>query len=399
MAIIFDGTQGIAGTGSLTGMTLANTAISGSITNSQLASSAQYNGFKNRIINGAMMVDQRNGGGSITPASGITYTVDRWHLNLSQASKVSAQRNAGSVTPPNEFTNYLGLTSQSAYSVLSGDYHTLRQAIEGYNLTDFNWGTANAKTATLSFWVRSSLTGTFGGSINNADYTRSYPYTYTINAANTWEYKTVIIPGDTSGTWLTNDSAGINIGFGFGTGSTFLGTAGTWSGSSLLGATGQTNLLGTNGATFYITGVQFEKNSTATGFEYRDYARELVLCQRYTNIFYGGIYGSFMISGSTFALNIALPVSMRAQPTFSTNISDSNFVVAGPNSSQWAMYIQNSGFNSYSGSINTLSLNSAPSTYGAGGNWVQIGTYGCTLNSFTGFLLGSSRYFSFVAEI
>jgi hypothetical protein len=238
-------------------------------------------GFKNRIMNGAMVIDQRNAGGSVTPASGITYTVDRWHLNLSQSSKVSALRNAGSVTPPDGFTNYLGLTSQSAYSVGSGDYHTLRQGIEGYNVSDLNWGSANAKTATLSFWVRSSLTGTFGGSINNAAYDRSYPYTYTISAANTWEYKTVIIPGDTSGTWLTNDSAGINVGFGLGTGSTFLGTAGTWSGSTLLGATGQTNLLGTNNATFYITGVQLEKGSTATAFDYRNYGHELQLCQRY----------------------------------------------------------------------------------------------------------------------
>ena len=146
-----------------------------------------------------------------------------------------------------------------------------------------------------------------------------------------------------------------------------------------------------------ITGWQMETGSVATPFERRPYGTELQLCQRYANIFYGGTYGSFMISGSTFAFNIAMPVSMRTQPTFSTNISDSNFVVGGPSSSQWAMYVQNSGYSSYSGSINTLSINSTPfNNY----NWVQIGTYSCTLgNSFTAFLLGSTRFFSFTAEL
>ena len=155
--------------------------------------------------------------------------------------------------------------------------------VEGFNTSDLNWGTANAQTVTLSFWVRSSLTGTFGGAINNyGSYNRSYPFSYTINSANTWEYKTVVIPGDQSGTWTgaTNNGSFI-IGFGLGVGSTYSGAAGAWTGGNLKSATGATSVVGTNGATFYITGVQLEKGSVATPFEFRPYGTELALCQRY----------------------------------------------------------------------------------------------------------------------
>jgi hypothetical protein len=138
-----------------------------------------YNGFKNRIINGAMQIDQRNAGASVTPVASA-YTLDRWQAAISQGSKFSVQQNAGSVTPPLGFTNYLGVTSTSAYSVLASDFLVLRQFIEGLNVSDLAWGTANAATVTLSFWVRSSLTGTFGGAIQNNGATRSYPFNYTI---------------------------------------------------------------------------------------------------------------------------------------------------------------------------------------------------------------------------
>jgi hypothetical protein len=275
-------------------------------------------GFKNKIINGNMTISQRWGTSANTPVSGVTYTVDRWHLNLSQASKVSFQQNAGAVSPPVGFKDYIGMTSLSAYSVVSGDYATLRQSIEGYNIADLDWGTANAKSITLSFWVRSSLTGTFGGSINNGGYTRSYPYTYTINSANTWEYKTVVIPGDTTGSWESTTSGGILIGLGFGTGSTHLQPAGSWYNGTALGATGQTNVLGTNGATFYVTGVQVEKGSTASSFEFRSYTKELQLCQRYYYYTGSPVYG-YNGTGSTITAHAQhfWPVTMRAAPTVS----------------------------------------------------------------------------------
>jgi hypothetical protein len=237
--------------------------------------------FRNRIINGAMVIDQRNAGASVTPASG-TYTLDRWLTYQSVASKFSVQQNAGAVTPPIGFGNYLGATSLSSYAVLSGDYYLIQQMIEGFNTVDLAFGTANAKTVTLSFWVYSSLTGTFGGVLNNSASNRTYPFTYTISSANTWEQKSITIAGDTSGTWIgATNGIGLMVRFGLGVGSTYSGTAGAWAGSQYFSATGATSVVGTNGATFYITGVQLEAGTTASPFEYRQYDTEVSLCQRY----------------------------------------------------------------------------------------------------------------------
>jgi hypothetical protein len=271
-------------------------------------------GFKNRIINGAMVIDQRNAGASVTPTTNNTYIIDRWAVFLSQSSKFSVQQNAGAVTPPAGFTNYLGVTSLSAYSVVASDYFGLQQKIEGFNCADLAWGTANAQPVTLSFWVRSSLTGTFGGALRNNASDRSYPFSYTVSAANTWEQKSITIAGDTSGTWLTNSSVGINLTFSLGTGSTYSGTAGAWSGSNLVSATGATSVVGTNGATFYITGVQLEKGSTATSFDFRDYGRELMLCQRYFQILTAS--GRAYTSDGAWGLQYPFKVTMRANPTY-----------------------------------------------------------------------------------
>ena len=237
-------------------------------------------GFKNRIINGAMVIDQRNAGAVHTPTSTL-YCVDRWHVAMSQNSKFTAQQNAGAVTPPAGFVNYQGITSSSAYAVGASDYFVLRQHIEGNNVSDLDFGTANAKTITVSFWVRSSLTGTFGGSLYNSNGTRSYPFSYTINSANTWEYETITIPGDTTGTWAATTGTALSVSFSLGAGSTFNSPANAWAGGFYTQPSGSTSVVGTNGATFYITGVQLEKGPQATAFDYRDYGRELLLCQRY----------------------------------------------------------------------------------------------------------------------
>lgn len=281
-------------------------------------------GFRNRIINGAMMIDQRNAGASVTGNNG-TYSVDRWFADTSASSKFTMQQNAGSVTPPVGFTNYLGITSSSAYSVTSGDYFLLEQRIEGFNISDLAWGTANAKSVTLSFQVYSSLTGTFGGALGNSGNNQSYPFSYTISSANTWTTVSVPISGATGGTWLTTNGTGIKVFFGLGVGSTYSGTAGSWSSNLYLSATGATSVVGTNGATFYITGVQLEKGSTATSFDYRPYGTELALCQRYF-VKFGGNYtyeaiGSFGTgTGSTTSrIYIPLPVPMRTQPSVSAS--------------------------------------------------------------------------------
>jgi hypothetical protein len=274
--------------------------------------------MKNRIINGAMVIDQRNAGASVSSG----FSVDRFGLQSSSASKFTAQQNAGSVTPPTGFSYYLGCTSSAATSLGASDYYGIYQNIEGFNFSDCQFGTASAKTITLSFQVYSSLTGTFGGSLRNSAMNRSYPFTYTISTANTWTTASITIAGDTSGTWVgATNGIGIAVLFSLGTGSTLSGTAGAWAGANYLSATGATSVVGTNGATFYITGVQLEIGSSATGYEYRQYTTELELCERYfwkTSGALGlpSIGAGFVISTTDARVNVQHPVSMRSTPTY-----------------------------------------------------------------------------------
>jgi hypothetical protein len=278
--------------------------------------------FRNRILNGSMILDQRNAGASVTiGATTNGYTLDRWAVESIAASKFSVQQ---STVAPTGFTNSLLVTSLAATAVGANDYYSLRQRIEGFNTADFGWGTASAQTVTLSFWVQSSLTGTFGGVMTNSANNRSYPFSYSISSSNTWEQKTISVAGDTTGTWLTNSGVGIAVYFGLGIGSTYLATANSWVGSEEYGATGQTNIVATNGATFYITGVQLEKGSTATSFDYRPYGTELALCQRYYQ-FIGGTADSYPlvqgygVSAQDLYFPIPFPVQMRSAPTVVKN--------------------------------------------------------------------------------
>jgi len=275
--------------------------------------------LRNRIINGAMVIDQRNAGASVTPTISA-YTLDRWGAAVTQSSKYSVQQNAGSVTPPVGFTKYLGVTSLSAYSVGASDYFHLYQAIEGFNIADLGWGTANAKTITISFQAYSSLTGTFGGSLFNGSANYSYPFTYSIPVANTWTTIYLTIAGPTAGTWTSDNSAGLYINFGLGVGSTLSGAAGAWASGTYRSATGATSVVGTNGATFYITGVQLEAGAQATSFDYRPYGTELALCQRYYikysandgNGGYASFFGGSTSGNTSFAIYPFFPVPLRA---------------------------------------------------------------------------------------
>lgn len=281
-------------------------STAGNVTTPNSINSINTFGFKNRIINGAMMIDQRNAGASVTiPASSPTYTLDRFRAFGSQASKFSVQQ---STTAPAGFKNSALVTSLSAYTVGASEIFEISQAIEGLNTADLGFGLSTSSTVTVSFWVRSSLTGTFGGALNNSAATRCYPFSYTISAANTWEQKSITIAGDTTGTWLTDTGIGISVRFGLGVGSSFSGTAGVWASSTYTSATGATSVVGTNGATFYITGVQLEKGTTATSFDYRPYGTELSLCQRY---YYQGYY---YITSIQTTMN-PYPVPMRIGPT------------------------------------------------------------------------------------
>jgi len=270
---------------------------------------------RNRIINGDMRIDQRNAGAATTiNTTANTYTLDRWTCSGQNTDGVFT---VDQVTDaPAGFVNSTKITVTTAdASIGSTQTYLFSQFIEGNNVADLGWGTANAKTVTLSFWVRSSLTGTFGGALNNSANDRNYPFTYSISAADTWEYKTITIAGDTSGTWLTDTGRGIGLRFQIGVGSSSLATAGSWTGtSSIFGATGATNLISTLNATWYITGVQLEAGSVATSFERRQYGQELALCQRY----YAKSYPADVTPGTGSGAGTALGRSTDATSSYTT---------------------------------------------------------------------------------
>jgi hypothetical protein len=309
------------------------------ITNAAGGNTAQINGmtptaqslqgFRNRIINGDMRINQRAATATINSSS-YTYAVDRW-AGIGQAADGVFTLQSSTVAPTGFQNSLLATVTTADASLAAGQFYAVRQAIEGFNFADLSWGTASASAVTLSFWVRSSLTGTFGGSIRNSASNRSYPFTYAISAANTWEQKTITVAGDTTGTWETGSSTGADVFFGLGVGSTFSGTAGAWAGSNFLSATGAVSVVGTSGATFYITGVQLEAGSVATPFERRPFGTELALCQRYYEVGYNARRGgaSAFTAGSD-----GFSVSKRASPTmasFGTVVGTGLSFSAAPN--------------------------------------------------------------------
>jgi hypothetical protein len=283
-------------------------------------------GARNRIINGDMRLDQRNNGSAVTfttLTSGQTYTVDRWDGTKNSNNKAYTIQRSG--TAPVGFTSSLLFTVTSTDGVVaSSDYNIVRQYIEGYNVADLMWGTANAKPVTLSFWVRSSVTGTYSVSlvIQGAG---NYPATYTINSANTWEYKAMTVPGPTSGTWPTDNTAGLGIYFDMGNGTTYTTTTNTWTyGQNVFGGTGVTKLVQTNGATWYLTGVQLESGTVATPFERRSYGQELALCQRYYETSDGIIWSSTGYHSAYIRAGQPFVTSKRTAPTMTySNVTNS----------------------------------------------------------------------------
>jgi hypothetical protein len=329
-----------AGT-TVSSLTTSGAVSAGSLTvNSNNISAVNSLGFRNRIINGDMRIDQRNAGASVTVSVDNVYAVDRTGANKGGSiNNYTAQQSS---TAPTGFTKSLLATMGTGVSIGSTDYAMLGQKIEGFNVADFSLGTANSVAFTLSFWVRSSVTGTFGVSFRNSTANATWCSTYTISAANTWEYKTVSVAAGSinSGTWLTDNGTGMTVYWDLGVGSTFSGTANQLNtGANYFGVTGTTKLAATTGATFYITGVQLEAGSVATPFERRDYGRELAMCQRYflslTDTNQQNGFGAGVCSGTTSLLAVvSYPVSMRAVPTLTTSgtfqvISSSNFTPSG----------------------------------------------------------------------
>jgi hypothetical protein len=309
----------------LTNDTAGNVSVAGT-----LAMGSSF--LRNRIINGDMRIDQRNSGASVAPTD--AYTLDRWEVREDTDGAVTCQQVADA---PSGFNYSAKITITTADSSLSATQRLFtRQNIEGYNVADLAFGTASAATVTLSFWVKSSLTGTFGGALSNSS-TRSYPFTYSISSANTWEKKTVTVAGDTTGTWATDSGVGLRVVFGLGAGTDYSGTAGSWAAAAYVTATGAVSVIGTLNATWQVTGVQLEVGSVATPFERRQYGQELMLCQRYTQVISGaGVGGNYQRIGIGPAQNatgadfqIPLKVTMRIPPSFTATAANTFAVFDG----------------------------------------------------------------------
>jgi hypothetical protein len=356
-----------------------------------LDSNAQYYNFKNRIINGAMVIDQRNNGASVNSAAGGPFGVDRWRGYGSGGGVFTLQQST--TVPNNRFRNSTILTVTTAdTSIASTDYYAFNQDIEGFNAADLAFGTADAETVTLSFWVRSSVTGTYAVALYNNGGTRGYPATYTISSANTWTFISLTIPGDTGGTWVTNNGVGIIVRYDLGTGSNGNGTANTWNTSGTFAASrtsSTVNWISTLNATFFITGVQLEKGSTATSFDYRPYGTELALCQRYTyrhsaegDIDNFAPLGQGRYYGTNAAqLYVPFKVTMRTSPSSVTQVGN--------------VFVNDTGFG---GSAITLSLNETSSS---GATLTGAATTGTTAGNATTFYANgtSSAALIFSAEL
>lgn len=276
--------------------------------------------FRNRIINGDMRINQR-GNTSYSINSGNIYTVDRWEAVESHANSVYSVQQSSDVPTGSGFSNSAIITITTAGTTGAGDVSIFRQNIEGFNVGDFDFGTASAKTISLSFWVKSSVTGTYALAVSNSANNRHYIRHYTINSANTWEYKTVTIPGDTTGTWLKSNDVGLRLKFTLAAGTTYQGTVDTWNAGDVIGTSSSVNLTSTLNATWQITGVQLEVGSFATTFERRPHGLELAMCQRYFVSLLLGYCSlpSMVISSGNMLGSAQTPVTMRTTPSVSSN--------------------------------------------------------------------------------
>jgi hypothetical protein len=311
----------------------------------------------NRLINGDMRIDQRNGGASGTA---IGYMVDRWQISTPQASKFTWGQNLNVVVGPVGFPYYLGLQSSSAYTPLATDYFGIAQAFEADMISDFAWGTANAQPVTLSFWARSSLTGTFGGCLANVAGTRGYPFTFSLPTANTWTKIAITIPGDTAGTWVMQGNAGsLSLWVDLGAGASLRAAAGAWHAGNFVGATGSVSVVAVNGATFYVTGVKLEIGSVATPYNRQSLAKSMADCQRYYQVF----NSAWISSGYT-------PASVNVNESYTFQIMRAVPTVTFFN----VVYNNSSGIQSFSTQSNCVSVAVAATAAGA-----ASANFACTL--------------------
>ena len=284
-------------------------------------------GFRNLLINGDARVDQRGSASTaVTNTAGAdNYFVDRWHIFGTLASKMTATQvtvaSLSGTAPSDPFQMAMRVTSASStFTPAASAAYGIRQYVEGQNITNLGWGTTNAKPLVLSFWVRSSSTGTFSVAIFNNGNNRSYVQSYAINSANTWEKKIVSFTGDQSGTWLMTTGIGLKLWFDLGSGSNFNTTAGSWVSGLKVNTSAQSNWVGQNAATFHLTGVQLEANLQPTPFEQRPIGVELALCQRYYQVSNASV-GSYANSAGNPTAYLKTVVTMRTTPTLTVVIA------------------------------------------------------------------------------
>jgi len=344
----------VAGTVTLTGGG-ANVYAANAVTTTNVfaatVSTTNPVSFKNRIINGDFIIDQRNAGANTTPSTGLTRVIDRWKIEIAGSGRCLVGQNLLGIASPAGFTSYYGMQVSTTSTVNAGDYFFISQVIEGINLVDLVWGQATAKPVTLSFWAFSSITGTGGGFVRNAgesagNYTRSFPFTYTINGANVWEYKTVAISGDTTGQWLSGQLDGAEVGFMMWNGTSFQAAAGAWAAGNYTGpSSANINYAGSLNSRLFITGVQFESGSVATPFERRHIGFELTQCQRYYEPSIARL-GGYNVTGGFLRSSVYFNTEKRPKtsPTFT--------VISTPESNNLgALNFDNSNFDQSSARI------------------------------------------------
>ena len=301
-------------------MTVAVSGDSITFPDNSVQATAPKVGMVNRVINGGMTIDQRNAGASVSLVSGggNAYPADRWYVENQTDGTATTQQVSDA---PTGFSNSIKYTVTATDASLASDQAAwIQHRIEGFNFADMLYGTANAQTVAVSFLVKSSVTGTFGVALANSAYNRGYPASFTVSAANTWEQKTVVIAGDTTGTWVgSTNGIGVRVSFCMAAGSARSAASGAWGAGVILGVSSQVNLMATNGATFQVTGVQLEKGSTATSFDYRPYGTELGLCQRYFEVVTQGTSAACLLSGVLVGasnwLNLYYKQTKRVTPT------------------------------------------------------------------------------------
>ena len=290
------------------------------ITNLPSINSGQLAGSRNKIINGAMEINQR---GTAAVDADQKFPSDRFKTAEAGGGNMTGQVVADA---PASFRNSIKVIASTADDCSqAADEYRIMHRIEGNNVVDLYYGNSGAKTITLSFYVKSSLTGNFPVGLENAASNRSHVKEYIINSANTWEKKSVTFVGDETGTWLITNGTGLTVSFVLGAGTNYTGTIDSWQGSRLYRGSSSVQMMATVNATWFVTGVQLEVGSTATDFEYRSFGEELALCQRYCFVMAPSTNASVapaFARSTTVAFGIAeLPVTMRTTPSlaFSAN--------------------------------------------------------------------------------